>query len=381
MDANESLSDLPPLTYACRVNCVTGYGGAGRHQIWALRRAGARLSIQDVGSVGDPDPKKQSSFIQTCRRSDSRTGVSRGSIIHLGPNMTPEWRRRLPKPHILVSVWETTRLPASWVPIINSFDQVWCATEWQLDVYAASGVDKTKLVVVPFVLDPSLYDLNGPLLPEVDALRRQGRHVFGSMFQWTERKAPQALLGAYLSTFRSGEPVSLVLKTYEGDDPSNSVQAKVTQLCDLYRSEGPRPHVEIVSRKFTHDETLAFYRSIDTYVSSHRGEGFGLPLAEAMLMRRPVIATDWSAPTEWGRGCYAPVAYDLEAPHSMGWQPFYTTDQRWAAPSQRALGLLMEMANQNALPPAPRERVLTAPFTDQRAFARAARTALKKVLR
>jgi glycosyltransferase involved in cell wall biosynthesis len=35
------------------------------------------------------------------------------------------------------------------------------------------------------------------------------------------------------------------------------------------------------------------------YVSLHRAEGFGLVMAEAMLLGTPVIATNWSANTEF----------------------------------------------------------------------------------
>lgn len=35
------------------------------------------------------------------------------------------------------------------------------------------------------------------------------------------------------------------------------------------------------------------------FISLHRSEGFGLVMAEAMLLETPVIATNWSSNTEF----------------------------------------------------------------------------------
>ena len=39
----------------------------------------------------------------------------------------------------------------------------------------------------------------------------------------------------------------------------------------------------------------------DVYLSLHRAEGFGLGMAEAMSQGKPVVATNWSANTEFCR--------------------------------------------------------------------------------
>ena len=41
-------------------------------------------------------------------------------------------------------------------------------------------------------------------------------------------------------------------------------------------------------------DLLGFLAASDAYVSLHRAEGFGLPLAEAMLLGKPAVATNYS---------------------------------------------------------------------------------------
>lgn len=353
------LARLPPMAYVGRVNCVTGYGEAARHQIDTLRRHGLRLRILDAGSVGDPDPTHADAFVRNAITSDEVDDV-KGTIVHLTPNCAEDFLResrvKPPRPWILVSVWETTRLPERWIGIANNFDQVWCATHWQAGVYRASGVAEDKLRVVPFAVDPRHCPVDGPAMVGV---RRGDEYVFGAAFQWTERKAPGTLIRAYLRAFREGEPVLLVVKSYEGHDAESGVEARVNAIAESMDGlPGTPPRVQVISRRLTRGDMLSFYRAIDCYVSAHRGEGFGLPIVESLLVGKPVIATDWSAPAEYARGFYQGVEYGMEAPHSMAWQPFYEDDQRWAAPRERSLMARLREAYSERIAGPPRALVV-----------------------
>ena len=44
---------------------------------------------------------------------------------------------------------------------------------------------------------------------------------------------------------------------------------------------------------------MQLINSIDSLISLHRSEGFGLHLAEAMAMGKAVIATNWSGNTDF----------------------------------------------------------------------------------
>src|SRR5208337_5015319 len=53
-------------------------------------------------------------------------------------------------------------------------------------------------------------------------------------------------------------------------------------------------NVRLLDAVLTQQQTKSLMKSADCYVSLHRSEGFGLTMAEAMLMRKPVIATGYS---------------------------------------------------------------------------------------
>ena len=70
---------------------------------------------------------------------------------------------------------------------------------------------------------------------------------------------------------------------------------------------------EYLSRRDLH----GLANACDCYFSPHRAEGFGIGIAEAMLMEKPVIATDWSATTEFVRSEHAiPLPYKMVPVHA-----------------------------------------------------------------
>jgi glycosyltransferase involved in cell wall biosynthesis len=60
-------------------------------------------------------------------------------------------------------------------------------------------------------------------------------------------------------------------------------------------------NVSFIDGILTAREKLELIASCDVFVSLHRSEGFGLTLAEAQELHVPVVATDWSANTEFLR--------------------------------------------------------------------------------
>lgn len=80
------------------------------------------------------------------------------------------------------------------------------------------------------------------------------------------------------------------------------------------------------------------YKAADAFVLPSRGEGWGRPLVEAMAMELPVIATNWSGPTEFltAENGY-PLPVDRMSAVAEG--PF--KGHLWAEPSVAELRALM----------------------------------------
>ena len=50
----------------------------------------------------------------------------------------------------------------------------------------------------------------------------------------------------------------------------------------------------MITTPLSSEDYARMHRASDIYVSPSRGEGWGMPVAEAMSMGRPAIVTNWS---------------------------------------------------------------------------------------
>eukprot|EP01051_Picozoa_sp_SAG22_P015593 SAG22_NODE_2060_length_3063_cov_1.479757_1_plen_487_part_00 len=93
--------------------------------------------------------------------------------------------------------------------------------------------------------------------------------------------------------------------------------------------------VKLLADQLPQQALPRLYKSADAFVLSSRGEGWGRPLAEAMAMRLPTIATNFSGQTSFldsTTGFPIPVA-GLSCIHDPDAMASLYNGHRWAAPS------------------------------------------------
>lgn len=120
------------------------------------------------------------------------------------------------------------------------------------------------------------------------------------MFKWEARKAWDVLLGAFFGEFSSADGVVLYLLTNPYHNEGLDFEAEVERFASrLKRPVETLPRVEILPRGVPQSRLPALLNAMDAFVLPSRGEGWGRPHVEAMAMGLPIIATNWSGPTEF----------------------------------------------------------------------------------
>lgn len=109
------------------------------------------------------------------------------------------------------------------------------------------------------------------------------------------RKNPDGLIRSFALAFRQCEKAKLVMKTNHADLYGERLQ----MLKALSESLGVGSRVCFINEYLSSEEIYELTGACDVYASLHRGEGFGLGIAEAMQMGKPVVVTAYSAPLEF----------------------------------------------------------------------------------
>lgn len=196
---------------------------------------------------------------------------------------------RAPLRALACYAWEETGFPGDYVDAFNR----------GLDLITVTSKHVRKVLVDNGVRTPIRVVGNG-----VDQiLQRPGRasaHPLPEGFRFLHvsscfpRKGVDVLLAAWARAFRSDENVALVIKGFP--NPHNTVAEQLEAL--TARDPGHAP-VTFINADLEADEIRGLYESCHALVAPSRCEGFGLPLAEAMLLGLPVVTVSFSGQADF----------------------------------------------------------------------------------
>jgi glycosyltransferase involved in cell wall biosynthesis len=225
--------------------------------------------------------------------------------------------------HVAYWVWETDRLPGRYASAAANVDTIWTPSEYSARALRATLGDSRPIEVLPYAISvaPAVDPRPLPVaLPE-------GRTLFGFFFDARsviERKNPMAVLRAFRKAFRGDDPVALLLKV-------NHAAEAPHEMAELERAAEGLPVVWLRDVRQDESQVRILLGRLDVYVALHRAEGFGLVLAEAMSLGRPVIATRYSGNLEFMDDSCARLVDSREIATERSYGP-YPRGTRWGEP-------------------------------------------------
>jgi glycosyltransferase involved in cell wall biosynthesis len=220
-------------------------------------------------------------------------------------------------------MWETTEFPSEFLKSLEYYDEIWTASEFCREVLARKSLK--PVLKIPHSMNTNLSKPDSHLkldLPE-------GCFLFFNMvdfFSFPERKNPLGAIEAFIKAFGTkSQDVRLIVKiTNSSHRPE--VNRVIKSMIETTKS------VTLIEGYMDRSSLNSLMSNVHCYVSLHRSEGFGLPIAEAMSFGKPVIATGWSGNMEFMDNSNSfPVKYELaEIPLQDG--P-YKNAGCWAEPN------------------------------------------------
>lgn len=228
--------------------------------------------------------------------------------------------------------WEESRFPSEWVDDFNThLDGITCLSTHVQKVLRDSGV------FIPMRVSGCGVDH----WERIEA--SQGQNFLGKSFRFLHvsscfpRKGADALVQAYGKAFRNTDDVSLLIKTFR--NPHNEID----QWIEDAKADDPGfPDVVVMYDNFSDADLKALYSHCHVLVAPSRAEGFGLPMAEAMLSGLPVITTGWGGQLDF---CDSENAWLVDFSFAPAKTHFNLAASVWAEPDIDDLSRCLRLAH------------------------------------
>ncbi|MBI1897061.1 MAG: glycosyltransferase [Acidobacteria bacterium] len=319
-DGDGIASDCTGVNMIGYVQSEMGVGESVRCAIKAARAIGLPVAIKSVDAPGP------------YRRRDRSVGSEHAlcshavSIFHVNADQSELIVRDLgqrflrDRCNIGFWAWELEDFPNRWLPSFAFFHEIWTPSS-----FCQSAIGRKALI--PVIRMPHAIRLESSAPADRAGLGIPAdATVFIAILDLLsifERKNPLGVIAAFRHAFAASPKHCLVLKI-------NHAAQRPAEMVRIKEAARGLP-VTIIDRTINRSELTALIQMSDCLVSLHRSEGFGLTIAEAMFLCKPVLVTGYSGNLDFTKPDNAfLVDYDL-VPVPTGCEP-YDEGALWAEP-------------------------------------------------
>jgi len=231
-------------------------------------------------------------------------------VVHVNAPMIPAAFLGLPRGFLRGRrvigywAWELPVVPDAWSVGVPFVHEIWTPSRFSAAALERLAPGRVRVVPHPVAAAP----------PLPSAMKRADfglRHdavvvlVSFSLASSFARKNPLAAIAAFRAAFGDRADRLLVIKVVHADHAPADLEL-------LRREAGGAANILFETRVLPMADSHALTRCADIVLSLHRSEGFGLVPAEAALLGRAVVATDFSGTTDFlDESCSIPIPYRL----------------------------------------------------------------------
>jgi glycosyltransferase involved in cell wall biosynthesis len=272
------------------------------------------------------------------RTTDQQTGFD----VSFQVQLPDEWDPNLAKINIgVTAAVETDVCNPVWIERCNGMNAIIVPSKFTEQVLRKTGNVTVPVYVIPEWFMPEILASNF----DIDFnFKTPFNFLIVSQLTATEpsidRKNIFNTIKWIQEAFEGDNKVGIIIKTNSGRGTTLDHQMTGATLKSIISQIQTRTKLPVyfVHGNMSNEEVVSLYRhpTVKALVSLTRGEGFGLPLLEAATSGLPVIATDWSAHTEFlNHGKWIKIENDLvQIPESRADGRIFIKGSKWSNPRE-----------------------------------------------
>ncbi len=333
----ESDATPGPVTVVGALTSTSGLGTGARLCLSAFNQAGLDTRSCDVS------PAFLAQDLHGVSLPGQPVGKGEGGLLvaHVNPHTLPLAFMVLGKARLRGKrvvgcwVWELPAIPTNWKRAFKFVHEIWVPSRFTAEAFRPHTDLPMRIVPYPVARPlPARLSRADLGLPENAFVALTMFHM-GSGFV---RKNPIGAVRAFRTAFGDKPNAMLLVKVADGE-------LLPWAMKELESAVGGAPNIRIMHDKLSQEGLDSLMQHADVILSLHRAEGFGLVLAQAMAVGKPVIATGWSGNMDFmSRRNSILLDYEL-VPVQDPQGNYAQGDQNWADPDiEQAADWLVRLA-------------------------------------
>lgn len=278
------LSGTPEVNFIAPF-CRTGYGITGAYLLRGMIELNADVSFFPLGHV-DPNilsfPTLHAALEAQDRFNPKAASVRLSQQFDLAMHVGAG-------PRIGFPIFELDHFDGHSLHHLKSQDRLLVCSEWARGVLLQNGIWQTPVDIVPLGVDRDIFHEQLPAGTSTDT-------QFLSVGKLEPRKGQLELLKAFEAAFSPTDPVRLTLICAN----PFVTEKEMERLCKPFRSSRMAKRITLVTKSYgTQAEVARVMAASDCGVFVSRAEGWNLEALEMLSCGRVIIATDYSAHTQF----------------------------------------------------------------------------------
>ena len=203
--------------------------------------------------------------------------------------------REYTKPKIAYIIWETEAIGDNFFNRMLEYDELWVPSKWQKECAIEQGYPAKKIQIVPSGVEADC-------MPGQDVKPDDSIFTFCLVGRWDHRKSTTEILKCFVELFGNNPKVQLLASI----DNVYALDGLSTQ--ERWAKMGMKEVSNVIFKSFLpRKEYIELLQSSHVFLSCARGEGWNIPLIEAMACGTPSIYSDCSGQTQFARGKGIPI--------------------------------------------------------------------------